>query len=119
MPASEVAGLLGLPEYGPTSTASAGSLVCEYLTATEDGAIIDYETKPGMTAAVLAANLKSNPPDDATVTPIAHLGDAAYGVETGHGEALMVLTGSTLITMAGGAATLPRLESLAVDVLAG
>ncbi len=117
--ASEVSALLGLPENGPTVTASPGSLVCEYLTATEDGAIIDYETEPGLTPATLDASVKSNPPDGATVAPLAHLGDAAYEVKTGNGESILVLTGSTLIDIAGGETTLPRIESLALDVLAG
>lgn len=119
LPAAEVSSLLALPEYGPTVTASSGSLVCEYLTATEDGSIIDYETRPGASPATLAASMASNPPTGATVTPISHLGDAAYEVQTDGVEGVMVLTGSTLITIAGGATTLPRVESLAVDVLAG
>ena len=117
--AAEVSALLALPEYGPTMTASSGSLVCEYLTATQDGSIIDYETKPGASAAKLAASMASNPPDGSTVTPISHLGDAAYEVQTVGVEGVIVLKGSTLITIAGGPTTLARVESLAVDVLAG
>ncbi|MEP6843756.1 MAG: hypothetical protein ABJA11_09545 [Pseudolysinimonas sp.] len=117
--AAEVSNLLGMPEYGPTVTASPGSLICEYLTATEDGAIIYYESRPGASPAVLAASVASNPPDGATVTPISHLGDAAYELTTPEGEGVIVLSGSTLITIAGGMTTLPRVESLAVDVLAG
>jgi hypothetical protein len=119
LPASEVSALLGLPENGPTVTADPGELICEYLTATEDGAIIYYQTKPGASAARLAADIASNPPAGATVTPISHLGDAAYEVTTAGSVGVMVLTGSTLITIGGGQTTLPRVESLAVDVLAG
>lgn len=119
LPASEVSALLGLPENGPTVTASTDELICEYLTATQDGAIIYYQTKPGASPARLAADLASNPPAGATVTPISHLGDAAYEVTTADGVGVMVLTGSTLITIGGGQTTLPRVESLAVDVLGG
>lgn len=117
--AAEVQGLLGLPEHGPTVNAKSGELICEYLTPTEDGAIILYQTKPGETPATLAASAAGNAPADATVTAVAHLGDAAYEVKTPEGDGLVILTGSTLITIGGGDVSLPRLEALAVDVLAG
>ena len=117
--ASEVQNLLGLPESGPTVTADTGSLICEYLTATQDGAIINYESKPGETPATLAANLTVSPPAGAIMMAIPHLGDAAYEVKVNASDGIVMLAGSTLIDIAGGDTTLPRLESLAVDVLAG
>ena len=117
--AAEVSGLLGLPEAGPTETADTGQLICEYLTATQDGAIINYQTKPGASAASLAAEVASNPPEGATVSPIDHLGDAAYEVDVAGGVAIVVITGSTIIDVAGGGAPLPKVEALALDVLAG
>ena len=117
--ASEVSNLLGLPEAGPTVTADTDQLICEYLTATQDGAIINYQTKPGASAPSLAAEVASSPPQGATVTPIDHLGDAAFDVEAAGGASILVVTGSTIIDIAGGGAPLPKVEALAVDVLAG
>ena len=117
--ASEVAGLLGLPEHGPIVKSDTDSLLCEYLTPTQDGAIINYQTKPGVSAASLAAQLASNPPANATVKPIAHLGDAAYEVDAAGSTGLLVITGSTVIDIAGGSASIERVEALALDVLAG
>jgi hypothetical protein len=117
--AAEVSGLLGLPEAGPTMTAETNQLICEYLTATQDGAIINYQTKPGASAASLAAEMAANPPADATVTPIAHLGDAAYEVDAAGSTGILMVTGSTIIDVAGGGASIERVEALALDVLAG
>jgi hypothetical protein len=119
LPASEVSGLLGLPEAGPTETADTDQLICEYLTATQDGAIINYQTKPGASAASLAAEVASSPPQGATVTPIDHLGDAAFDVDAAGGVSVLIVTGSTIIDVAGGGAPLPKVEALALDVLAG
>jgi hypothetical protein len=117
--ASEVSGLLGLPEHGPIMNAGTDSLICEYLTPTEDGAIINYQTKPGVSPAELAEDLKNNPPADATVTPIAHLGDAAYEVDAAGGTGILLVTGDTVIDIAGGKTSIERVEALALDVLAG
>jgi hypothetical protein len=117
--ASEVSNLLGLPEAGPTMTADTDQLICEYLTATQDGAIINYQNKPGASAASLAAEVTSNPPQGATIKPIEHLGDAAYEVDAAGSTGVLLITGSTVIDIAGGGASIDRVEALAVDVLAG
>jgi len=117
--ATEVSGLLGLPEAGPKVVKETDQLICEYLTATQNGAIINYQIKPGVSAASLAAEMASNPPADATVTPIDHLGDAAYELDAAGGVSILIITGSTIIDIAGGGAPLPKVEALALDVLAG
>jgi hypothetical protein len=117
--ASEVSNLLGLPEAGPKVITGTDQLICEYLTATQDGAIINYQNKPGISPAALAEELKNNPPKDATVTPIAHLGDAAYEVDAAGGTGILLVTGSTVIDIAGGKTSIERVEALALDVLAG
>lgn len=117
--ASEVSGLLGLPEHGPIVKSDTDSLLCEYLTPTQDGAIISYQTKPGVSASSLAAQLASNPPANATVKPIEHLGDAAYEVDAAGSVGVLVITGSTVIDIGGGATSIERVEALALDVLAG
>lgn len=56
---------------------------------------------------------------ETTVKPIEHLGDAAYEVDAAGSTGVLVITGSTVIDIAGGATSIERVEALALDMLAG
>jgi hypothetical protein len=117
--AAQVAGTLGVDAYGPTKTGDSKSLVCEYLTATKDGPIIDIEPSGGIAPSAWLAKLTSTPPQGATVTPTTGLGDAAALLKFPNGNSIIVLTGKYSIDIAGLDASPSNLEQLAKEVLAG
>ena len=117
--ASEVSTLLGLPEADPKTVAGSGMLLCEYLTATQDGSIIQYQTKPGVTVATIKGQA-ATPPEGSTATLIPGLADASFELKAADGgESILMLTGQTVIDVGCGQTTFERCQSLAIDVLAG
>jgi hypothetical protein len=118
--AAQVATTLGVDAYGPTKTGDSTSLVCEYLTATKDGPIIDIEPSHGLTASVFLAGAAKSPPTGATVSPVSGYGDAAELIKWGDGDwGIYVLSGKFTIDIAGLKSSEAGVEELAKEVLAG
>ncbi|MEP6481150.1 MAG: hypothetical protein ABJA94_03995 [Rhodoglobus sp.] len=118
--ATDVSSLLGEPAYGPTVSADSSSLLCEYLTATQDGPIVDIEPAGSLTPATFAAHFESAPPDGATATPASGLGDKAAILTFSTGaHGVYVLVGNYTIDIASGSASVANEERLARKLLAG
>lgn len=118
--ATEVATTLGVDAYGPTKSGDSTSLVCEYLTPTKDGPIIDIEPSHGLTASAFLAATTSKPPAGATVTKVSGIGDAAVLIKFPDGDqSIYLLAGKFTVDVAGLKTTTTGVEQLARQVLAG
>ena len=118
--AAEVATTLGVDAYGPTKTGDSTSLVCEYLTPTKDGPIIDIEPSHGLTSSAFLADSAKSPPTGATVSPVSGYGDAAELIKWDDGDrSIYVLTGNFTIDIAGLKSSAAGVEALAKEVLVG
>jgi hypothetical protein len=116
--AADVASILGIPAYGPTTSADSTSLTCEYLTASQDGPIIDIEPNKGLTASNLAAKMQAGGTLK-NLSSVSGVGDAAvvFTVKNGHG--IYALAGKYTIDIAGLSASDTGLENLAKKVISG
>jgi hypothetical protein len=118
--AAEVATTLGVDAYGPTKTGDSTSLVCEYLTPSKDGPIIDIEPSHGLTASAFLADSAKSPPVGASVSPVTGYGDAAELIKWNSGDwGIYVITGNFTIDIAGLKSSAAGVEALAKEVLVG
>ncbi|MDP9118398.1 MAG: hypothetical protein M3O28_14280 [Actinomycetota bacterium] len=118
---ADISAIMGIPAPpDPHQTATVDSLLCIYLTATQDGLIIDIEPSKGATPAEAEAQMAAQAPSGSgsTFASVSGFGDAAYSMtKNGAVSGLIVLTGSSVIYMVGSPSTVDGYERLAKFLL--
>jgi hypothetical protein len=116
---SDVGSTLGIPTPpAPQEASLDGAVSCVYLSGSQPGVTIETIPAHGAAATKLDAEFTEGTAFGITFAPISGIGDRAYSMSKGDAvSGLYVISGDKELSIAATGSTLPKLESLATEIL--